>query len=340
MNLKKILLNESGYGYDATGKPWADPSCYDKNGVYNLSLCKYTKNTYTVRSEVISFENATNKNLPELTIYKNTVFTKDGDKPTLTAKTNYNFKSTHFGYVTTGSDNQGRAKSVKSSTFKGIVEYNCKTGKFKAPDKSKYEYFAEDSPAPELVRELNKVCKFKPEEKKTGGNTNKPEEKKTQQVVNQGPTTSDLIKKTQELLGMQPTGQYTEDQVLTIFNNLGGQTPTFPPGLTEELTKIKSVMKFLLKEQPTAQPSQTQNAIVGPDPGPVQPNELKLQQTQQGGLQGGEVLDKIVTNKEKSPALTNLQNLLTGNYNKPLDPDGLIGPKTAKAIYDVISTNM
>ena len=118
--------------------------------------------SYVVSSEEVSFENAINKEYPELTIYKGTVFTKEGDN--LVTKTNYNFKDTMAGQVSQTPDLFGEkanpfdSSQIKLFTYKGNVYYNCKSGKFTAPEKSKYTYYAEDTPAPELKKKLNNLC--------------------------------------------------------------------------------------------------------------------------------------------------------------------------------------
>jgi hypothetical protein len=131
MDLKKLLLNEA-----------------------NTDL------SYVVNSEKVSFENADNKVLPELTIYKGATFKPDG-KGNLVSKTKFNFLSTASGEVVMNYNDYAPLETIadiKYYTYSDNVIYNCKTNKFSVPNKSPEKYFAEDSPAPELVKKLNNLC--------------------------------------------------------------------------------------------------------------------------------------------------------------------------------------
>lgn len=131
MDLKKLLLNEA-----------------------NTDL------SYVVSSEKVSFENADTKVLPELTIYKGATFKPDG-KGNLVSKTKFNFLSTANGEVVMNYNDYAPLETIadiKYYTYSDNVIYNCKTGKFSVPNKSPNKYFAEDSPAPELVKKLNNLC--------------------------------------------------------------------------------------------------------------------------------------------------------------------------------------
>ena len=132
MDLKKLLLNEA-----------------------NTDL------SYVVSSEKVSFENADNKLWPELTIYKGATFKPDG-KGNLVSKTKFNFIDNSGGVVSNYDDyfamQTYSGDDIKYYTYSDSVIYNCKTNKFSAPNKSPDKYFAEDSPAPELVKKLNNLC--------------------------------------------------------------------------------------------------------------------------------------------------------------------------------------
>jgi hypothetical protein len=113
-----------------------------------------------VVNEKVSFESAAGKTDPELTIYKGAKFVPD-NKGNLVATTMFNFADTLSGQITKGYDSWVTVddENVKMYTYKDKVIYNCKTYRFTVPNKSEYEYFAENSPAPELVKELTKLCK-------------------------------------------------------------------------------------------------------------------------------------------------------------------------------------
>ena len=116
--------------------------------------------SYVVSSEKVSFENADTKVLPELTIYKGATFKPDG-KGNLVSKTKFNFLSTANGEVVMNYNDYAPLETIadiKYYTYSDNVIYNCKTGKFSVPNKSPNKYFAEDSPAPELVKKLNNLC--------------------------------------------------------------------------------------------------------------------------------------------------------------------------------------
>lgn len=117
--------------------------------------------SYTVHSGKVSFENVENSNLPELQIYKGAKFVSDG-KGNLITTTKFNFGDTQSGDIAYSPDSAvgfvDSDEDIPRYTYQDKVIYSCKKGKFTAPSRSKYQYFAEDSPAPELVGELGKLC--------------------------------------------------------------------------------------------------------------------------------------------------------------------------------------
>jgi hypothetical protein len=123
-----------------------------------------------VVNEKVSFESAEGKTDPELTIYKGAKFVPD-NKGNLVATTTFNFVDTLTGQITIGFNSWTTAKddNIKLYTFKDKVIYNCSTSKFTVPSRSTYSYYAEDSPAPELVKELRKLCEKSKSGVMTGG---------------------------------------------------------------------------------------------------------------------------------------------------------------------------
>jgi hypothetical protein len=115
--------------------------------------------SYTVQSAEVFFENAENSDNPELKIFKGAKFVPD-NKGNLVATTKFQFVNSASGEVTMGpaTNDEPYDENNKLYTTKDKVYYYCSKGKFKVPTKSQYEYFAEDSPAPELVKELSKLC--------------------------------------------------------------------------------------------------------------------------------------------------------------------------------------
>lgn len=117
--------------------------------------------SYIVQSDKVSFENSEDKGLPELQIYKGAKFVPD-NKGNLVATTSFNFGDTMDGTIAYSPDSDlgvvDSDEDVKRYTYKDKVIYSCKEGKFTAPSKSKFKYFAENSPAPEMVKNLGKLC--------------------------------------------------------------------------------------------------------------------------------------------------------------------------------------
>lgn len=128
--------------------------------------------SYTVQSGKVSFENSQDPGLPELQIYKGAKFVPD-NKGNLVTTTSFNFADTMDGTIAYSPDSDlgvvDSDKDVKRYTYKDKVIYNCKEGKFTAPNKSNFKYFAEDSPAPELVKELSKLCQKSKSQKSSYG---------------------------------------------------------------------------------------------------------------------------------------------------------------------------
>ena len=128
--------------------------------------------SYTVQSGKVSFENSQDPGLPELQIYKGAKFVPD-NKGNLVTTTSFNFADTMDGTIAYSPDSDlgvvDSDKDVKRYTYKDKVIYNCKEGKFTAPSKSNFKYFAEDSPAPELVKELSKLCQKSKSQKSSYG---------------------------------------------------------------------------------------------------------------------------------------------------------------------------
>ena len=128
--------------------------------------------SYIVQSDKVSFENSEDKFMPELQIYKGAKFVPD-NQGNLVATTSFNFASTEDGTIAYSPDSdQNFVKSddeIPRYTYKDKVIYICKEGKFTAPSRSKFKYFAEDSPAPELVKNLGKLCQTAKSQKTSYG---------------------------------------------------------------------------------------------------------------------------------------------------------------------------
>lgn len=127
----------------------------------NTSLLNEGSNelSYTVKSDKVYFESADGKTDPELTIFKGAKFVPD-NKGNLVAKTLFAFSDSINGLITKGPytwDTAG-VDQIKQNSYREPVYYNCSTFKFKVPSRSNYSYYAENSPAPELGKELNKLC--------------------------------------------------------------------------------------------------------------------------------------------------------------------------------------
>lgn len=162
--------------------------------------------------------------------------------------------------------------------------------------------------------------------------------------------TKSLITQIQAKMNLQQTGQFTEDQVLTIYNKLGGgvTTPLMSSvPLKEDINRIREIMKLIV-EEPTAVPINDVNpATTYAQPGGQQPQApeqaainhptIVKPETKQE-LQGSEKLAKPIEKGVQSSPLMSLQQLLNGKFEKNLTTDGLIGPKTAQAILDAVST--
>lgn len=161
----KIILNETQYS--------RIKNILIENAINKSLLNEQTDNfSYTVKSEKVAFENAVDSGLPELMIYKGAKFAPD-NKGNVVAKTSFNFADTLSGDIAYSPDQDlgfaGNDEEVKRYTYQDNVIYVCGKGKFKAPSRSKFEYFAEDSPAPELAKELNKLCQKAKSQKSSYG---------------------------------------------------------------------------------------------------------------------------------------------------------------------------
>jgi hypothetical protein len=161
----KIILNETQYS--------RIKNILIENAINKSLLNEQTDNfSYTVKSEKVAFENAVDPGLPELMIYKGAKFVPD-NKGNIIAKTSFNFADTLSGDIAYSPESDlgfvDSDKDIKRYTYQDNVIYVCGKGKFKAPSKSKFEYFAEDSPAPELVKELNKLCQKAKSQKSSYG---------------------------------------------------------------------------------------------------------------------------------------------------------------------------
>jgi hypothetical protein len=306
MDLKKLLLNEANT---------------------NLS--------YIVSSPAVSFESATNKLWPELTIYKGATFKPDG-KGNLVTKTKFNFKDSTSGGIVSDYDDYmalytySDPNEIKYHTYTENIIYKCNTGKFSVPSKSPYEYFAENSPAPELKNKLDNLCKLsgtsggdgnkpKPDSQKikdnaikcgwknqdgsadvngykgSGWECPKPGVPKPKPNV-QRPNVQNVVKQIQQNLNQEQTGQFTTKDIQDIIIKLGGKAES--PVMTEEINRIRMIMNLVVEQVD---------------------------------------LDSIIKQNVKSEVVTQLQELLKTKYSEDIIVDGYFGPKTANALLNSLS---
>jgi len=112
---------------------------------------------YSMQSATYGLENASDKTLPELKLFKGATFNKVGDN--LVSTTKYQFVDTLNGQVTVSADDWTTVsdEEIGKYTIAGKVTYYCKLGKFTA-DKSKHQYFDESS-GKYLANALKTLCK-------------------------------------------------------------------------------------------------------------------------------------------------------------------------------------
>jgi hypothetical protein len=155
--INQTLLNEVGMD----GEPMYEPPKLNQN-VVNKSV--NTNNSgdlsYTVQSTEVNFETGVGRH-NELRIFKGAKFVPNF-KGKLYANTKFQFVDTDSGEVQRSYDKSGGDpwdSENKLFTFKGNVYYNCSTFKFTAPDKSTFEYYAEEAAAVGLQKQLVNLCK-------------------------------------------------------------------------------------------------------------------------------------------------------------------------------------
>ena len=157
--INQTLLNEIGDGYEPN---------YDKSTSTNATTVNNNTNTpknsgdlsYTVQSTEVNFETGAGRH-NELRIFKGAKFVPNF-KGKLYANTKFQFVDSDSGEVQKAYDESGGDawdSENKLYTFKGNVYYNCSTFKFTAPDKSTFEYYAEESAAVGLQKQLVNLCK-------------------------------------------------------------------------------------------------------------------------------------------------------------------------------------
>ena len=172
------ILNEVGLGGE--NEPNYDKSTSTNTTPVKTNTSKPTNSgdlSYTVQSTQVSFENANNSNYPELKIFKGAKFAPVMQKNTfmdkLVANTKFQFiisaslgltvSGAYAGEVVPSFDSDDSDETWDSSnkfyTYTNKVYFNCNNSRFSVPSNSPDKYFGEDAPAPQLVAELQKLCK-------------------------------------------------------------------------------------------------------------------------------------------------------------------------------------